>query len=53
MLDYPRTTEDDLRGRRFQKSGMDVYQWLLIISTHPQRHILANPRDQVEREFPA
>ena len=50
MLEYARTTNDDLRGRFIEKEGTDAYQWLLGISTHAQRHILqmrevkANPR---------
>ena len=33
-------TKEDLRGRLLKESKMDVYQWLLMISTHAQRHIL-------------
>lgn len=40
MLDYARSTSDDLRSRRVQNSGTDLYQWLLMISSHSQRHIL-------------
>lgn len=40
MLDTARTTNEDLRGRRFKGGEMDVYQWFLMISTHSQRHIL-------------
>lgn len=40
MLDYARTTKDDLRMHRFRGGKMDVYQWFLMISTHAQRHIL-------------
>jgi hypothetical protein len=40
MLQYARTTEDDLRSRRLLDGTMDVYQWFLMISTHGQRHIL-------------
>jgi len=40
MLDYARTTNDDLRGHAFPEWGMDAYQCLLMISTHEQRHLL-------------
>ena len=40
MLEYARTTTDDLRSRRLLEGNMDVYQGCLMISTHSQRHIL-------------
>lgn len=40
MLQVARTTQEDLRGRRFGKSDMDAYQWFLMISTHAMRHLL-------------
>ena len=40
MLEYARTTRDDLRTHTVQKSKTDLYQWLLMISTHSQRHLL-------------
>ena len=40
MLEYARTTQDDLRTHSVQKSKTDLYQWLLMISTHSQRHLL-------------
>ena len=33
-------SQDDLRGRKLVEGNMSVYQWLLMISTHSQRHIL-------------
>jgi hypothetical protein len=50
LVQYIRTTSDDLRGHIVQRQGCDAYQWALLISTHEQRHILqireikANPR---------
>jgi hypothetical protein len=50
MLEYARTTNEDLRSHYVEREGSDAYQWLLLISTHDQRHILqireikANPR---------
>ncbi len=40
MLEYARTTDDDLRSHAVQKSKTDLYQWFLMISTHSQRHLL-------------
>ncbi len=40
LIEYARTTNDDLRGHVVEREGCDAYQWLLLISTHTQRHIL-------------
>jgi DinB superfamily len=40
MIDYAKTTTDDLRSRMLLEGNQDVYQWFLMISTHSQRHIL-------------
>jgi len=40
MRTFASTTKEDLRGRLLKDSPMDVYQWLLMISSHSQRHIL-------------
>jgi hypothetical protein len=40
MTAFARDTQEDLRGRQLKGGNMDVYQWLLMISTHSQRHIL-------------
>ena len=40
MRGFATTTQEDLRGRLLKGSPMDVYQWLLMISAHSQRHIL-------------
>ena len=40
LLQYVRTTKDDLRGRLVDRQNCDAYQWALLISTHEQRHIL-------------
>jgi hypothetical protein len=39
LLEYVRTTKDDLRSRRVDRQDCDAYQWALLISTHEQRHI--------------
>ena len=40
MTEFAKRTQEDLRGRQLKGGNMDVYQWLLMISTHSQRHIL-------------
>ena len=40
ILRYVKTTGDDLRGHLVERQGCDAYQWLLLISSHAQRHIL-------------
>lgn len=50
LLEYVKTTKDDLRSYTVVRQGCDAYQWALLISTHEQRHILqireikANPK---------
>jgi hypothetical protein len=39
LVEYVRTTKDDLRGRFVERQNCDAYQWALLISTHEQRHI--------------
>ena len=52
MLDYARTTEDDLRGHVVPDWGTDGYQFLLGISTHDQRHILQIREVKADPAFP-
>ena len=40
LLEYVRTTTDDLRTRLVERQNCDAYQWALLISTHEQRHVL-------------
>jgi hypothetical protein len=40
ITQYARSSQDDVRGRQLKGGNMDVYQWLLMISSHSQRHIL-------------
>jgi hypothetical protein len=40
MTEFAKSSQEDLRGRQLKGGNMDVYQWLLMISTHSQRHIL-------------
>ena len=39
IREFSKTTQADLRGHRLQGGNMQVYQWVLMISTHAQRHI--------------
>jgi hypothetical protein len=52
MLDYARTTDQDLRGHTVQDWGVDAYQCLLEISTHTQRHILQIREIKADPGFP-
>jgi hypothetical protein len=53
MLDYVRSTNDDLRGRLLTKEqGVDLYQWILEISAHTQRHILQIREVKASPGFP-
>jgi DinB superfamily len=40
MKSFAKDTQEDVRGRRLKDGNMDIYQWMLMISTHSQRHIL-------------
>jgi len=40
MTEFAKGSQEDVRGRQLKGGNMDVYQWLLMISTHSQRHIL-------------
>lgn len=52
MLQYARTTNDDLRSHLVQREGSDAYQWCLLISTHEQRHILQIREIKADPKFP-
>jgi len=52
LLQYVRTTKDDLRNRLVERQGCDAYQWALLISTHEQRHILQIREIKADRAFP-
>jgi DinB superfamily len=52
MVDYARTTDEDLRGHAVQDWGVDAYQCLLEISTHTQRHILQIREIKGDSGFP-
>jgi hypothetical protein len=52
MVQYARTTDDDLRSHVVEREGSDAYQWLLLISTHEQRHILQIREIKADPKFP-
>jgi hypothetical protein len=52
LLQYARTTRDDLRNRFVERQGCDAYQWALLISTHEQRHILQIREIKADPTFP-
>ena len=53
LLQYVKTTKDDLRNRVVERQGCDAYQWALLISTHEQRHILQIREIKADPKFPA
>jgi hypothetical protein len=52
MTEYARSTQEDLRGHKLLEGNMDVYQWLLMISTHSQRHILQIRENKANAGYP-
>jgi len=52
LLQYAKTTKDDLRRRIVERQRCDAYQWALLISTHEQRHILQIREIQSDPKFP-
>lgn len=53
MVSFAKDTPEDLRGRQLKGGNMDVYQWLLMISTHSQRHILQIREVKAHASYPA
>lgn len=53
LLDYAKTTKDDLRRHVVTRQSCDAYQWALLISTHEQRHILQIREIKADPRFPA
>ena len=52
LLEYVRTTKDDLRSRLVERQSCDGYQWALLISTHEQRHVLQIREIKDDPKFP-
>jgi hypothetical protein len=53
ILDYAKNTPEDPRSRKLLEGNMDVYQWVLMISTHSQRHILQIREIKAHAGYPA
>lgn len=53
LLQYIKTTKDDLRNHVVERQRSDAYQWALLISTHEQRHILQIREIKADPKFPA
>ena len=53
LRQYVATTKDDLRRHLVARQGSDAYQWVLLISTHEQRHILQIREIKTASGFPA
>jgi hypothetical protein len=53
MLNYVRTSQEDWRHHLVPEWDRDVYQWLLMISAHSQRHILQIREIKHAANFPA
>jgi hypothetical protein len=52
LLEYVKTTDDDLRDHFVERQRSDAYQWVLLISTHEQRHILQIREIKADPRFP-
>src|SRR5688500_12423106 len=52
LIEYVRTTRDDLRRRIVKRQNSDAYQWAMLISTHEQRHILQIREIKSHAKFP-
>jgi len=52
LVEYVKTTRDDLRGHIVERQQCDAYQWALLISTHEQRHILQIREIKAHPAFP-
>lgn len=54
MIEYIKTTNDDLRAHSFGDYGerIDSWQWMLEISTHAERHIQQIREIRAEPNFP-
>jgi hypothetical protein len=52
ILQYVGATNDDLRGHLVFRQRCDAYQWLLMISTHEQRHVLQIREVKADPKFP-
>ena len=52
LVQYIKSTKDDLRNRVVERQRCDAYQWALLISTHEQRHVLQIREIKADPKFP-
>jgi DinB superfamily len=52
LVEYIKTTNDDLRSHIVERQASDAYQWALLISTHEQRHILQIREIKAHQKYP-
>lgn len=52
MLEYARTTSEELHRHPVPKEDVDAYQWILEISAHTQRHIMQIREVKANPSFP-
>jgi hypothetical protein len=52
LLEYVRTTKDDLRRHLVARQRCDAWQWALLISTHEQRHVLQIREIKSDPKYP-
>ncbi len=52
LVQYIKTTNDELRNHIVARQSSDAYQWALLISTHEQRHILQIREIKAHAKFP-
>lgn len=52
IAQFAKSSQDDVRGRQLKGGNMDVYQWLLMISSHAQRHILQIHEIKAHANYP-
>ena len=52
LVQFVKTSRDDLRSRIVDRQACDAYQWALLISTHEQRHILQIREIKANPQFP-
>jgi DinB superfamily len=52
LVQYIKTTKDELRQHVVERQACDAYQWALLISTHEQRHILQIREVKADPKFP-
>lgn len=52
LVQYIKSTDDELRSHIVERQACDAYQWALLISTHEQRHILQIREIKAHPKFP-